>query len=400
MIQVLPDEWCDKLSAALRRPAAQQPDWPDKRQIDAVAAFLSAQPALVPAEEIRALKRDLARVARGEAFLLQGGDCAETFAGNTERHILGNATTLLRLAAVVTGATGLPVVRVGRIAGQYAKPRSARFDELGLPVYRGDIVNSQACDPRGRVPDPMRMIDAYRHAKTALDLLRTRLPSQVYTSHEALLLDFERSLLVFDQDALYAGSAHTLWVGERSRQAAGAHVAFAGLIANPVGVKIGPGTSPADAAGYCDQLDPGRQPGRLTLISRMGRARVRDTLAPVVERVTAAGHQIIWQCDPMHGNTYESVTGYKTRHFDDIIAEIDGFFDVHNSLGTIPGGLHLEFTDDRVTECTGGGQEIAEHEISERYESSCDPRLNARQAQEVADHVAGLLRNTNVTKSQ
>jgi 3-deoxy-D-arabino-heptulosonate 7-phosphate (DAHP) synthase class II len=396
----LPRIWNNKLSGALRRPAAQQPDWPDKVQKDAVLGLLSALPALVPPEKIRALREDLARVALGEAFLIQGGDCAETFAGNTEPHVLGNATTLLRLAAVITDATGLPSVRIGRIAGQFAKPRSAGFDDLGLPAYRGDIVNSAACDPGGRVPDPLRMIDAYRQARTSLDLLRSRLPGQVYTSHEALLLDFERSQLVFDQGTVVAGSAHFLWVGERTRQAEGAHLAFAELIANPVGIKIGPGTTPSEVAEYCDRLDPGRQPGRLTLISRMGKARIRDVLAPVVDRVTSAGHQIVWQCDPMHGNTRESATGYKTRHFDDIIAEIDGFFDVHKALGTIPGGLHLEFTGDPVTECLGGGQEIAEHGLSERYETNCDPRLNAPQALELAHHVGGLLRNINVTQSQ
>lgn len=365
-----------------------------------MVAFLAARPALVTPEETRSLRCELARAACGEAFVLQGGDCAETFAGNTRARVLAHASLLMRLASVLTQETGLPTVRIGRIAGQYAKPRSAALDELGLPVYRGDIVNSGLPDPLARVPDPMRMIDAYRHARAALDVLRAGSPGRVYASHEALLLDFECAQAVWDPAEpgdLYGGSAHFLWIGERTRQLDGAHVAFAEMLANPVGVKIGARTTPAQAAEYCDLLDPGRQPGRLTLISRMGRKRVRDVLPPIVERVVAGGHRVVWQCDPMHGNTGESATGYKTRHCDDILAEVDGFFQVHRTLGTPPGGLHLELTSDRVTECLGGRRPITEHQLTERYETTCDPRLNPEQAEQVIQHVARLLAGSKVT---
>ena len=232
-------------------------------------------------------------------------------------------------------------------------------------------------------------------ARTTLEMLLAWHPGPLYTSHEALLLDYERCLLAWDpadQENLYGGSAHFLWIGERTRQLDGAHIAFAGLLANPIGVKIGSEVTPGRVVDYCEQLNPHGRPGRLTLISRMGASRIRDVLAPIVECVTAAGHQVIWQCDPMHGNTKESVTGYKTRHVDDIIAEIDGFFDVHRTLATIPGGVDLEFTGDQVTECLGGRQGIAEHVLSERYESTCDPRLNAQQSMEIAHHIAELLR--------
>jgi 3-deoxy-D-arabino-heptulosonate 7-phosphate (DAHP) synthase class II len=389
-----PKESHQKLATALRKPAAQQPAWPEPAQAAAVVEFLSSQPPLVVPAEIRALEADLARVAEGRAFLLQGGDCAETFANGTGRHVLGNAGALLRVAAAMTERTGIPVVRVGRFAGQYAKPRSSNLDELGLPAYRGDIVNSVVPDPLARVPDPMRMIDAYRHARATLELLRSRHPAQFYTSHEALLLDYERSLTIQGADdagPLYGGSAHFLWIGERTRQLGNAHIAFAELLDNPIGVKIGPGTTPAQAAEYCDRLNPHGRPGRLTLITRMGASQIRDVLGPIVEHVTAAGYRVVWQCDPMHGNTRQSATGYKTRHFDDIIAEIDGFFDVHRILGTVPGGIHLEFTGDPVTECLGGSQGIEEYMLSEAYESVCDPRLNARQFEEVAEHVSRLL---------
>ncbi|MFF7903685.1 3-deoxy-7-phosphoheptulonate synthase [Streptomyces sp. NPDC088817] len=381
------------LSEALSRPAAQQPPWPDAARARSVSAFLVTLPPLVTPGRIRELRWDLARVARGEAFLLQGGDCAETFAGNTPEHVRGNVATLLRMAAVLADAAGRPVVTVGRTAGQYAKPRSQAVDGLGLPVYRGDIVNAAEPHARARIPDPVRMLGAYQNARATLDLLGPEQPGAVYTSHEALLLDYERALLVPDPDGLprlYAGSAHFLWIGERTRQPDGAHIAFARLLANPVGVKIGPGTTPEQAAEYVERLDPEAEPGRLTLISRMGSARVRDVLPPIVERVTATGHQVVWQCDPMHGNTRESAIGYKTRHFDDIADEIEGFWAVHRALGTHPGGVHLELTGDDVTECLGGAQGITEYGLAGRYESACDPRLNAGQALELAQRVAAL----------
>ncbi|MEW2623451.1 3-deoxy-7-phosphoheptulonate synthase class II [Streptomyces sp. NPDC048106] len=383
-----------RISEALRRPAAQQPPWPDPEQVRSVSAFLASLPPLVTPDEIRGLRARMARVARGEAFLLQGGDCAETFAGATPAHIGANAVTLLRMAAVLAEGSGLPVVPVGRLAGQYAKPRSDGVDGLGLPVYRGDIVNSAAPDPEARVPDPVRMTEAYRTARDTLALLRTGRFSGIHTSHEALLLDYERPLLAVDpgDGRLYGGSAHFLWIGERTRQLDGAHVAFAELLANPVGVKLGPDITPALAAEYAERLDPRAEPGRLTLISRMGSARVRDVLPAVVERVAATGRQVVWSCDPMHGNTRTSSLGYKTRHVDDIADELEGFFEVHRALGTHPGGVHLEFTGDRVTECLGGPGEVTEHELGGRYESTCDPRLNVEQALEIARLTAELCR--------
>ncbi|MDQ0988118.1 3-deoxy-7-phosphoheptulonate synthase [Streptomyces sp. V2I9] len=386
-------EMCDRISEALGRPAAQQPPWPDQEQVRSVSAFLATLPPLVTPDQIRRLRGDLALVARGEAFLLQGGDCAETFAGNTPDHVRGTVDTLERMAAVLADEAGLPVVTVGRLAGQYAKPRSQAVDGLGLPVYRGDIVNAATPDAGARVPDPVRMIEGYRNARDTLGMLRSGHPADIYTSHEALLLDYERALLVTDPDEPgrpYAGSAHFLWIGERTRRPDGAHLAFAALLANPVGVKVGPGTRADQVAEYVERLDPDGEPGRLTLISRMGSTRVRDVLPPLVERVAATGRQVVWQCDPMHGNTRESAIGYKTRRLDDIVDEVEGFFAVHRALGTHPGGVHLELTGDDVTECLGGPRGITAHGLTGRYESLCDPRLNADQAMEVAHRVAAL----------
>ncbi|MFC4507628.1 MULTISPECIES: 3-deoxy-7-phosphoheptulonate synthase [Streptomyces] len=388
----MPPEWSERITAALGRPAAQQPPWPDPGQTRPVSAFLSTLPPLVTPEEVRALRRQTELVARGEAFLLQGGDCAETFDA-TREHLVGTAATLLRMAAVVSGATGKPVVPVGRLAGQYAKPRSDAVDGLGLPVYRGDLVNAAAPEPYGRVPDPVRMVEAHRAARATLDLLRIGRFAGIHTSHEALLLDYERPQLTVDpaDGRLYAGSAHFLWIGERTRRPDGAHIAFAELLANPVGVKLGPGTTPAEAAEYAERLDPHGEPGRLTLISRMGAARVREVLPALVERVAATGRQVVWQCDPMHGNTRVSALGYKTRHFDDVVDEVEGFFEVHRALGTHPGGVHLEFTGDRVTECLGGPGEVTETDLAGRYESTCDPRLNVEQAMALAQRTARLI---------
>jgi len=409
----------------------------------------SAPPIAVPAE-IDRLRRRLAAVARGEAFLLQGGDCAETFESNTEPHIRANLRTLLQMAVVLTYGASLPVVKVGRIAGQYAKPRSNPTDSLGLPVYRGDIVNSLTPDAKLRVPDPGRMIRAYANSAAAMNLVRaltaagmadlaqvhnwnkdfvrtspageryealadeidrglrfmaacgvqdTSLHStEIFASHEALLLDYERAMLRLDRpgdpDAkLYNLSAHFLWIGERTRQLDGAHIAFAEIMANPIGVKIGPTTTPEQAVEYVERLDPYNEPGRLTLISRMGNNKVRDVLPPIVEKVEASGHKVVWQCDPMHGNTHESSNGYKTRHFDRIVDEVQGFFEVHRALGSYPGGIHVELTGENVTECLGGAQDISDLDLSDRYETACDPRLNTQQSLELAFLVAEMLRN-------
>ncbi|MGV9271182.1 3-deoxy-7-phosphoheptulonate synthase [Kitasatospora sp. NPDC003701] len=437
----------DRLAAALARPAAQQPCWPDRdRAREVVARLRTAAPIVTPAETARLSER-LAAVALGEAFLLQGGDCAETFADNTEAHLRANLGLLKRMALVFTHATGLPVVPVARAAGQYAKPRSQQVDAQGLPVYRGDIVNGVEPTLAARTPDPERMLlahaDAARTMATARRLCRedlgdphalhaenlrfvrsspagarhapvveeigrglrlldglgacgrTARQGEIYVSHEALLLDYESALLRETdggpEPLFSSGLAHFLWIGERTRGPEDAHIAFAELLANPIGVKIGPGTTPEQAVEYVRRLDPHGTPGRLTLISRMGHARVRDVLPPIVEKVTASGHQVVWQCDPMHGNSRTADNGYKTRHFDHVVEEIAGFLDVHRRLGTHPGGLHLEATGEDVTECLGGARGIAEHDLPGRYRTACDPRLNAEQSMELALTVGELL---------
>ncbi|SDZ09457.1 3-deoxy-D-arabinoheptulosonate-7-phosphate synthase [Amycolatopsis xylanica] len=446
----LPPELRARLDAALALPAAQQPEWPDPELTKRVRSLLESVPPITVPNEIDRLRSHLAMVARGEAFLLQGGDCAETFESNTEPHIRANLRTLLQMAVVLTYGASLPVVKVGRIAGQYAKPRSNTTDSLGLPVYRGDIINSLVAKHELRVPDPGRMVRAYANAGAAMNLVRaltaagmadlhqvhdwnkdfvqrspaseryealaaeidrglrfmsacgvtdTSLQStEIFASHEALLLDYERAMLRMDNaDAanpkLYNLSAHFLWVGERTRQLDGAHIAFAELLANPIGLKIGPTTTPEQAVEYVRRLDPRNEPGRLTLIARMGNGNVREVLPAIVEKVEASGHKVIWQCDPMHGNTHESSTGYKTRHFDRIVDEVQGFFEVHRKLGTYPGGIHVELTGEDVTECLGGAQEISDVDLAGRYETACDPRLNTQQSLELAFLVAEMLRS-------
>ncbi|HYQ68103.1 3-deoxy-7-phosphoheptulonate synthase [Actinophytocola sp.] len=385
------------LADAVRRPAAQQPEWGDTSLLTSVDAFLTQVPPLVTAAEVSALTTDLAAVARGEAFLLQGGDCAETFAEGTPEHVHGTVRTLLRMAGVIAERSGLDVVPVGRIAGQYAKPRSQDRDALGLPVYRGDIVNAPQPDIAARTPDPARMVRAYLASRTTLTEVRAIAGHEVRTSHEALLLDYERPLVRVGEfggrHRLYAGSAHFLWIGERTRQLDGAHVEFARLVANPIGVKLGPGTTPAQAAEYVERLDPRCEPGRLTLITRLGAGRVHDVLPAIVARVTATGHEVVWQCDPMHGNTFESRAGYKTRHLSDIGKEVADFIAVHREMGTHPGGLHLELTGDPVTECLDDttGDIRDDHGLTARYATTCDPRLNLAQATALAEQVAELL---------
>ncbi|MFI0793609.1 3-deoxy-7-phosphoheptulonate synthase [Micromonospora rubida] len=389
-----------RLEAALRKPAAQQPVWPDPRRArDAVAALSRAEPIVAPDETAR-LARQLAAVARGEAFLLQGGDCAETFADSTEAHQRANLRTLAHMAAVLVHRAGLPVVKIARMAGQYAKPRSQAVDAGGLPVYRGDMVNSVESTPAARAPDPDRMLRAHAGAAGTMGLVREfrrggPAGSEIYVSHEALLLDYERSQLWVDtsgpEPRLSSGLGHFLWIGERTRQLDGAHLAFAELLSNPIGIKIGPATTPEQAVEYVRRLDPHGEPGRVTLVSRMGHARVRDVLPPIVEKVTASGCQVIWQCDPMHGNTYMSANGYKTRHLRQIVDEMTGFFEVHRRLGTHPGGIHVEVTGDDVTECLGGAPAVAEKDLPVRYETACDPRLNAQQAVGLAFLVAEMV---------
>jgi 3-deoxy-7-phosphoheptulonate synthase len=437
------DAWRD-------RPAAQQPRWPDPEALARIAADLRAMPPLVVAHEVRTLRARLAGVARGEAFLLQGGHCAETFAGSTANQVRDLLRTLLQMALVLTYGASLPVVKVGRIAGQFAKPRSADTDALGLPSYRGDAVNDITPDPALRVPDPTRLMRAYATSASVLNLIRAfatggladlrqvhawnqdfvrRSPAgeryermatdvdralgfmracgfdldhdgvahqvEMYASHEALLLDYEAALTRVEDahpdGPAYDLSAHTVWLGERTRQLDGAHVAFAAAVANPIGVKLGPTVSPEQAVALAERLDPERDPGRLSFIVRAGAAHVETVLPPVVEKVQAGGWLPVWICDPMHGNTRESANGYKTRHYDDVLAEVQAFFAVHRTLGSWPGGVHLELTGDDVTECLGGGDELDESDLDRRYETACDPRLNTGQALEIAFRIAEML---------
>jgi 3-deoxy-7-phosphoheptulonate synthase len=429
-------------------PAAQQPSWPDPAAVSEVTRTLSTVPPIVAPYEVDALRHRLGEVAHGRAFLLQGGDCAETFDDNTEPHLRATTRTLLQMAVVLTYGASMPVVKLGRLAGQYAKPRSSDIDALGLPSYRGDMVNSLAPTLGARTPDPQRMVRAYANAAAAMNMLRAygrggladlhavhdwnndfvrnspageRYESiareidralafmqacgvdddalrstDLYCSHEALILEYECALTRRDPDhpenAAYDLSAHMVWVGERTRQMDGAHLDFVSRIANPIGVKLGPTTTPEVAAELVERLDPNRTPGRLTLISRMGNGKVRDVLPAIIEKVAATGHLVVWECDPMHGNTHESSTGYKTRHFDRIVDEVLGFFEVHRGLGTHPGGIHVELTGEDVTECLGGAQAIGDHDLHGRYETACDPRLNTQQSLELAFLVAEMLR--------
>lgn len=445
----LPADLRAQLDAALAKPAAQQPSWPAD-QAQAMRTVLESVPPVTVSAEVARLQELLAQVARGEAFLLQGGDCAETFVDNTEAHIRANIRTLLQMAVVLTYGARMPVVKMARIAGQYAKPRSSDVDALGLKSYRGDMVNGFAPDAAVRQHDPSRLVRAYANASAAMNLVRALTSSgmaslhlvhdwnrefvrtspagaryealageidralsfmsacgvndrnlqtaEIFASHEALVLDYERALLRLADNgagdtALYDLSAHYVWVGERTRQLDGAHIAFVETIANPIGVKLGPTTAPELAVEYVERLDPHNQPGRLTLVTRMGNGKVRDLLPPIIEKVQATGHQVIWQCDPMHGNTHESSTGYKTRHFDRIVDEVQGFFEVHRALGTHPGGIHVEITGENVTECLGGAQDISDTDLAGRYETACDPRLNTQQSLELAFLVAEMLRD-------
>ena len=434
-------------------PAAQQPDWPDPCTVERIVSDISRLPALIPPAEIRDLQRLLATVASGRAFLLQAGDCAERFESCTEQGVRGKLRVILQLAILLTYGAGLPVVKVGRIAGQFAKPRSQPqeiVDGIELPVFRGDIVNSSEPTLHARRSDAERLLRAYHHASTTLGVLRTltkkgfagldqvhawnqefvrRSPAgrlyekvaneitwalrfmsasgvdlagsqqalhqvHLYTSHEALLLHFEQALTCFapEADGWFDTSAHMVWIGDRTRQLDGAHVEFLSGIANPIGVKVGPTTTPAELRELCERLDPGSVPGRLVLISRLGARRVTELLPPLIRAVRSTGRSVVWACDPMHGNTFRSESGYKTRRFGDIIAEIAGFFAVHKAEGSHPGGVHLELTGENVTECLGGAEEVLDTHLGTRYETACDPRLNASQSIELAFRVAALLR--------
>ena len=429
--------------------AAQQPTYADPAAMDAAVTRLRKLPPLVFAGECDDLKGKLAAVARGEAFLLQGGDCAETFDGVTADNVRNKLRVLLQMAVVLTYAASVPVVKLGRLAGQYAKPRSSDLetrDGVTLPAYRGDAVNGFDFTAESRRPDPQRLVDVYHCSAATLNLVRAFVTGgyadlrQVHTwntdfvrdsaagaryeavakeidramafmaaigadpdefhrvdfhsSHEALILEYEHAMTRIDSrtETPYDVSSHFVWIGERTRQLDGAHVELLSRIRNPIGVKLGPTTNADDAIALAGRLNPDNEPGRLTFITRMGAGRIRDALPQLVEKVTAAGVEVAWVCDPMHGNTFEASSGYKTRRFDDVIAEVQGFFDVHRSLDTWPGGIHVELTGDDVTECVGGGEELLEVDLGNRYESVCDPRLNRVQSLELAFLVAEMLR--------
>ncbi|OZM73599.1 3-deoxy-7-phosphoheptulonate synthase class II [Amycolatopsis antarctica] len=429
-------------------PAGQQPDWPDQAALREVLAELAIAPPLVYTEECDRLTGQLGAVARGEAFVLQGGDCAETFAGMSAEATKNKLKTLLQMAVVFTYAGSMPVVKLGRLAGQYAKPRSGSTetkDGVTLPVYRGDAVNGFDFTARSREPDPRRLWRAYQSSAITLNLVRAFAtggyasldqvhawnqdfvadspagarydglardidralnfmracgaePEQLhqvefFASHEGLLLDYEAALTRVEPTtgAAYATSGHLIWAGERTRELDGAHIAYLSGINNPVAVKLGPSTTPEEALAYAEALNPRGEPGRLTFITRMGAGRVRERLPELVKAVDAAGVPIVWICDPMHGNTFTGPTGHKTRLFADVLDEVRGFFEVHRAAGTHPGGIHVEFTGEDVTECLGGGMEILFHHLPDRYESTCDPRLNRGQSLDLAFLAAQML---------
>lgn len=428
--------------------AKQQPTYLDSAARDAVVERLRRMPPLVFAGECDALRDEMAAVARGEAFVLQGGDCAETFDGVTADNVRNKLRVLLSMAVVLTYAASVPVVKVGRLAGQYAKPRSSDNETregVSLPAYRGDAVNGFEFTPEARAHDPRRLLDVYNASSATLNLIRAftkggyadlrqmhawnndfvrmspvgqryeRLLREIdralafveaigidadefhtvdfYSSHEALILEYEHALTRIDSrtQAPYDVSGHMVWIGERTRQLDGGHVELLSGIANPIGVKLGPSASADDAIALYTKLNPERIGGRVSFITRFGADKIRDGLPQLVEKVTAAGIEVAWVCDPMHGNTFETEHGYKTREFDAVIDEVRGFFEVHRALGTWPGGVHVELTGDDVTECLGGGHQIAPADLSNRYETLCDPRLNRAQSLELAFLVAEML---------
>jgi 3-deoxy-7-phosphoheptulonate synthase len=433
-------------------PALQQPDWPEPAIADSVRERLRQLPPLVFAGEARALRRALGDAVEGRAFLLQAGDCAESFRDVSAVAIRERLKVLLQMSAVMTYGATLPVVKVGRIAGQFTKPRTALTERVGgvdLPSFRGHAIHSDEPTVEARTPDPERMIQAYYQAVSTLNLLRaftkggfadlTQVHTwnqefvasslegrryeviateigralrfmqaigidlgdersihevDIWTSHEALLLDYEEPLVRKDSTTgdWYACSAHFLWVGERTRQLDGAHVEFLAGVENPIGVKVGPAATPDELVGLCERLNPLRIPGRLTFVTRLGADGVRELLPPLVRAVRDGIHPVLWACDPMHANTFVTPSGHKTRRFDDVLTEIEGFFAAHRQVGTWPGGVHLEITGEDVTECLGGSEEVLEAQLDHRYETLCDPRLNARQSLDLAFRVAELMR--------
>jgi 3-deoxy-7-phosphoheptulonate synthase len=448
-----PDSWRNK-------PILQVPDYPNRTALADVEQQLATFPPLVFAGEARALKKALGRVAQGDAFLLQGGDCAESFAEHGANNIRDFFRVFLQMAVVLTFAAASPVVKIGRIAGQFAKPRSAPTEKRGseeLPSYRGDIINGNEFTAEARTPDPRRQVEAYRQSAATLNLLRAfahggfaslgrvhewmlgfvKDPRQLqrftgvadrisetlgfmqaigldldshpelrttemYTSHEALLLGFEQAMTRVDSTTgdWYCCSGHMVWIGDRTRQLDHAHVEYCRGIKNPLGLKCGPSLKADDLLRLIDALNPDNEPGRLTLICRTGSDKVGDLLPPLVRAVKREGKTVVWSCDPMHGNTITSATGYKTRPFDRILQEVKGFFDIHAAEGTYAGGVHIEMTGKDVTECTGGARAITDEDLNDRYHTFCDPRLNAEQAIELAFLLAELLKHERVGKAR
>jgi len=430
--------------------AAQQPTWPDKQAVKSVVSELETYPPLVFAGECDNLKSRIAEAAAGKAFWLQGGDCAETFVGATADSVRNRIKTILQMAAVLQYFSSLPVIKVGRMAGQFAKPRSNDSETrngVTLPAYRGDAVNDLEFTKEARTPNPERLLKVYNTSASTLNLVRAftqggfadlrqvhswnkgfaadarfsaryeEMANEIgrainfmqtagidpisfksvdfYSSHEALILEYEKALTRIDSRTgnPYDVSAHFVWIGERTRQLDGAHMDFAEKIHNPIGVKLGPKTTPEEVLAIIKKLNPNNEPGRLTFISRMGASLIREKLPALIDTVTKSGAKVLWVCDPMHGNTYEAPSGYKTRKFDDVLDEVRGFFEVHKKLGTHPGGIHIELTGDDVTECVGGGDQISHEDLATRYESACDPRLNHTQSLELAFLVAEMLRD-------
>ena len=436
-------------------PRVQMPDYPDASALNAVEAQLSKYPPLVFAGEARKLKKALGAASRGEAFLLQGGDCAEAFDQFSANAIRDTFKVMLQMAMVLTYGAKVPVVKVGRMAGQFAKPRSApteMVDGVELPSYRGDIINDLAATREARAPDPQRMLQAYLQAAATLNLLRAfstggyadvhqvhswtlgftegekagrfrdmanRISDTLdfmkaagldsaarhelqtvdfYTSHEALLLEYEEALCRLDSTSgkWLAGSGHMVWIGDRTRQPDGAHVEFCAGVQNPIGLKCGPTTTAEDLKILMAKLNPENEAGRLTLIARFGAGKVGDHLPRLIKAVQQEGANVLWTCDAMHGNTIKSSSGYKTRPFDSVLREVREFFAIHNAEGTVPGGVHFEMTGQDVTECTGGVRAVSDEDLSDRYHTACDPRLNASQSLELAFLVAEELTQRRV----
>lgn len=433
-------------------PAAQQPVWPSAAALTQAQEILAGLPPLVFAGECDELKSKLAAAAHGDAFVLMGGDCAETFAANTADSIRARLKTVLQMAIVLTYGASMPVVKIGRIAGQYGKPRSSSeevIDGVSLPSYRGDAVNGLDFTQESRQPDPMRLVQTYHASAATLNLVRAftqggyadlrqvhswnqdfvsesapgkryeEMAEEIdralsfmtacgadpeefkradfYASHEALLLDYEKPLTRVDSRTgnLYDVSGHFVWVGERTREIDGAHIDFVSKIKNPIGVKIGPKTTESDILGLLEKLNPEKNPGRLMFITRMGAGNIREVLPKLVASVQKTDYPVLWVCDPMHGNTKEAASGHKTRLLDDVIDEVRGFFEVHKASGTHPGGIHIELTGDDVTECLGGIGGVSETDLPFRYETACDPRLNRIQSLDLAFQVADMLRARN-----